>query len=180
MGKSFFLLHQAVTCHELVNPCLCCCSLGWAILLCENVTPVHKAVEEKEKLTLLPVECKKKEKKLDWPAMMSSTSNTSGVNAGLEPDLIVHQCRAPLLPLLMLWRLKRTDLRQGASPDVKAKPRRDKGIIAVIRKKKSPITVLLFSTSFHCTLVCAWIFSLHFSLFCPCPSQFFAQNSWYE
>lgn len=58
-GKSFFFLHQAVRCHGLVNPCLCCCSLGRAILLCENVTPVHKAVEEKEKLTLLPVECKK-------------------------------------------------------------------------------------------------------------------------
>lgn len=99
--------------------------------------------------------------------MMSSTSNTSGMNAGLEPDLIVHQCQTSLLPLLMLWRLKRTDLCQGASPDVKAKPRRAKGITAV--KKIHP---LLLSTSFERTLVCAWIFSLRLSLFCACPSRF--------
>lgn len=66
MGKSFFFLHQAVRCHGFVNPCLCCCSLGRAILLCENATPVHKAVEEKEKLTLLPVECKKNVTGLQW------------------------------------------------------------------------------------------------------------------
>lgn len=106
--------------------------------------------------------------------MMSSTSNASGRNAGLEPDLIVHQCQTSLLPLLILWRLKRIDLCHGASPDVKAKPRRARGVAAL--ETFTHDSYPLLSNALSSALECFCCICLH----PPClPLHVFAQ-CWFE